>query len=88
MLSKFVQMYGPGLPELVAEATNAAALRQVAHSLRGASATIGATAVQGLAARLERLTAKADDPPALAEAARQLQLGLEALVQALQRRLA
>ncbi|TDP59560.1 PAS domain-containing hybrid sensor histidine kinase/response regulator [Roseateles toxinivorans] len=87
VLHKFVQMYGPGLPELADEAPTATSLRQAAHSLRGASAAIGATAVQMLAARLEQLSDPGRDALALADAAKELRVSLETLVQKLQQRL-
>jgi len=87
VLHKFVQMYAKGLPELSDEASAPNALRQAAHSLRGASGTIGATAVQALAARLEQQSHPPESPSALADTARQLRHSLEALVQALQQRL-
>ncbi|MBT9502262.1 MAG: response regulator [Burkholderiaceae bacterium] len=87
VLFKFVEMYGSGLPELADEAPTATSLRQAAHSLRGASAAVGATAVQMLAARLEQLSDRGRDALALADAAKELRLSLETLVQTLQQRL-
>jgi len=62
-------------------------MRQCAHSLRGASGTIGAITAQQMANQVEQLAARADDLPALADASRQLRQHLGRLVETLKQRL-
>jgi len=85
VLTHFVRQYGAGLPGLLAAEASPAQLFELAHSLRGAVSTIGATALQAQAQQFEqqaRATAPADratlQPPA-----QQLHDALLALVAAL-----
>ncbi len=87
VLRRFTGVYRDGMPALagLAAAGECAELRRSTHSLRGAAAVIGATAVNEAAETLEALCSDvACAPPALVEAATELQARLCALVSALE----
>ena len=91
VLRRFVGVYAAGMPALRDGADSAPPreLARLAHSLRGACATIGAVEVQEMAAELEALGHQADAPRAeLARRARELEQALKSLVDALAPRLA
>ncbi|MBI5255006.1 MAG: response regulator [Burkholderiales bacterium] len=95
MLGRFVQLYAEGLAPLAGGETggDCVALRHVAHSLRGAAATIGAQQIHALAGALEQrcaAQAAADGrlTPEISEAMRELQARLASLVASLDERLA
>jgi HPt (histidine-containing phosphotransfer) domain-containing protein len=85
LLTRFVELYAEPLPApRAAEGAADMALRDSAHSLRGASATIGAGQIQALSAALEALC---DDPAADIAARRQAHAALSEAVSALTGRL-
>jgi HPt (histidine-containing phosphotransfer) domain-containing protein len=87
VLRRFTGVYRDGMPALagLAATGECAELRRSTHSLRGAAAVIGATAVNEAAETLEALCSDAAcAPPALMEAATELQARLSALVAALE----
>jgi len=86
VLHNFVRQYGPGLPGLRAADAGPTQLFQLAHSLRGAAATIGATALQARALALEQQAGAAPpvDAATLRQQAGQLDDALRALVATLQ----
>ena len=76
VLARFVTLYAAGVPELARPAAEQRmeALQSIAHSLRGATALIGATGLASVAGRIEKLAAlhdpgqAAEVDPLLAEA--------------------
>ncbi|WP_425258287.1 PAS domain-containing protein [Rubrivivax sp. RP6-9] len=87
VLRRFTGVYHDGMPALagLAAAGECAELRRSTHSLRGAAAVIGATAVNEAAEALEGLCSDtACTPAALVDAATELQARLRALVSALE----
>jgi CheY-like chemotaxis protein len=85
LLNRFVATYDRDSPALHASPGPGEALawRQASHSLRGACAAIGATALARSLAALEAWAAIADDLPALRARAQELNAELRALVAAL-----
>ena len=94
VLQQFVQQYSAGMPALVAMPPDGHALFEAAHSLRGACATIGATALQCQAQALEQSARGGDEAggrmgaEALHSQGQQLHHDLLALVAALGQALA
>ena len=84
VLGRFVANYRSGEPALAAGSPQAAR-RHACHSLRGACATIGATALREAAAALEQALDGAAEPvpPAIDEEARRLDAALVELVRQL-----
>lgn len=94
LLGRFVQLYGQGASQLTerVEAADWPGLREAVHSLRGASATIGASQVHELASELEqRCTSTNASGPAgreaLAASTEELQQAVLALTAQLRARL-
>lgn len=88
MLDRFAELYAPGLmrPAAPGDAPDLV-LRDAAHSLRGAAATIGAVRVQALAAELEGLCAGPSALEARAASHAAVCAALAPLVQRLRQRL-
>ena len=88
-LHQFETVYGNAGPTLISDlqADRRPELRRFAHSLSGASASLGATLVQEFAAALEAALAAEGPSEAIASAGEQLQSALAALVDALRERL-
>jgi CheY-like chemotaxis protein len=82
VLRQFVAHYAAGAGDLglALERGDLAAVRLAAHSIKGASATIGAVRLPSLAQALETAVAEAQPAAVLAGAARALQSELAALV--------
>jgi PAS domain S-box-containing protein len=72
VLGRFVQTYGDGMPALVtaAQADDHRTCQAIAHSLRGACATIGATRLAGELERLEQRGAEVSREQCLAQVQR------------------
>jgi HPt (histidine-containing phosphotransfer) domain-containing protein len=73
VLHRFVAVYAQGIPEIERALTthSCAGLAAAGHSLRGASASIGATRIEAMASQLETLARAGDagaDPEAAAAA--------------------
>lgn len=95
LLGRFVQLYGQGASPLTESVASGDwhGLREAVHSLRGASATIGASRVHQLASQLEQRcsTLDASEPTgrgALLADAEELQQAVLALAAQLRARLA
>ncbi|MBT9456692.1 MAG: response regulator [Burkholderiaceae bacterium] len=86
VLRQFVLLYRDGLPDLDVHLYRGALpeARRLAHSLKGASAAIGATRVQALAAALEAMLNVPTPVHLLNQAAAQLQTELAAQVAVIQ----
>ena len=85
LLSKFMSGQA-GAPEMIAAALAAddwAAAERLAHTLKGSAATIGASEIAGLAARIETAIGSRAPEPAVDAMLRELSLPLTALVEAL-----
>jgi CheY-like chemotaxis protein len=89
VLRRFSMLYENGLAEVDDYLTGGTIeqLRAGAHSLRGASASIGAVELQALAARLETLCTSGGSDDALSQTAVELQRTLHVLVSRLTQRL-
>ncbi|CAN5454112.1 hypothetical protein BH09PSE6_BH09PSE6_18730 [soil metagenome] len=89
VLRRFSLLYENGLPEVDDYLTGGSVeqLKAGAHSLRGASASIGAVELQELAARLESLCSGEASEDALSQSAVDLQRALHVLVSRLTQRL-
>jgi PAS domain S-box-containing protein len=90
VLQAFISLYRDPLPQLEAQLAQAAwaDLRLGAHSLRGASASVGATAVHRLASQLEQLCVEQRPVVEVEPVARALRQALRALIETLEVRLA
>ncbi|MDE1948255.1 MAG: PAS domain S-box protein [Burkholderiales bacterium] len=87
VIERFVQSYAAGAPELAQPQASAAALRHRCHSLRGACAVIGATALAGQVQALEAALAAGPVDAGLQARGRRIHADLLALVGALARAL-
>jgi PAS domain S-box-containing protein len=85
VLRQFAAHYGEGLAEFetLSQASDAPALRAIAHSIKGASASIGAVHVQSLAEALEVAVATGQPSEDIEAAARALRVALGRLADAL-----
>jgi CheY-like chemotaxis protein len=88
VLQAFVSLYRDPLPQLETQLAQAAwaDVRLSAHSLRGASASVGATAVHRLASRLEQLCVEQRPVAEVEPVAQALRQSLRGLIDTLEQR--